>query len=460
MLKMLLMRLSRRPWKFLFPVLLLFFFALTLSRSRQPPRENQPYYKTRTKSYFPPQKSKTSSVDPDYCGSFPKHLLDDIQITLKTEGATREQTKAHLETVSSCITNLIIVSDHEEKIGDYHVIDILADLPKSYAVNNTDFQAYLEQKKALSEGDTFTLTKKHKLDRFKFLPMVDKAYEKNPKAKWYVFLESDVYFFWDTLFRLLDQHDYSEPHYFGDGRKSGDKHFGSSGAGFVLSQGLVKSLLPPKPTGGVVKLSDRFEQLVKEDCCGDQVLAKAIFNATEIHLEGLYPTFSGESLKSLKVDKDKWCVPLLSIHHVTPTDMDAIWRWERTRTYNTKPLVYSSLLAYTHSFLREGAYRDWWDNLSVAPVPNDRPAHRNSGSCGSECGIDGNCLQWSYSQTVCRHANYIKLGNAVDRENGGQGEFVSGWDLEKMKRLGFKVDQESDINDTCEEATWLTPVKE
>ena len=82
-------------------------------------------------------------------------------------------------------------------------------------------------------------------------------------------------------------------------------------------------------------MSDRFEQLVKEDCCGDQVLAKAIFNATEIHLEGLYPTFSGESLKSLKVDKDKWCVPLLSIHHVTPTDMEAIWRWERTRTYNT-----------------------------------------------------------------------------------------------------------------------------
>jgi hypothetical protein len=58
---------------------------------------------------------------------------------------------------------------------------------------------------------------------------------------------------------------------------------------------------------------------------------------------------------------------------------------------------------------------------------------------------------------VCRFANYIKLGNAVDENNGGQGEFISGWNLGKMAELGFKVDEESDMHDTCEEATWLTP---
>jgi hypothetical protein len=120
--------------------------------------------------------------------------------------------------------------------------------------------------------------------------------------------------------------------------------------------------------------------------------------------------------------------------------------------------VYSSLLAFTHSHLKSGPSLEFWDNLSIAPVPNDRPAHRNAGSCGSECEKDRNCMQWSYSQTVCRFANYIKLGNAVDRENGGQGEFTSGWDLKKMGELGFKVDDESDINDTCMEATWLAPI--
>ena len=119
--------------------------------------------------------------------------------------------------------------------------------------------------------------------------------------------------------------------------------------------------------------------------------------------------------------------------------------------------MYSSLLAYTHSFLKKSDSRSWWDNLSVNPVPNDRPAHRNANSCGSECANDANCLQWSYSQTVCRFASYIKLGNPVDENNGGQGEFTSGWAVGKMSQWGFKTDDKSNFYDSCEEATWLTP---
>jgi hypothetical protein len=59
---------------------------------------------------------------------------------------------------------------------------------------------------------------------------------------------------------------------------------------------------------------------------------------------------------------------------------------------------------------------------------------------------------------VCRFASYVKLGNAVDRENGGQGEFTSGWELRKLGELGFKTGEEGNIYDTCEEAMWLTPV--
>jgi hypothetical protein len=125
-----------------------------------------------------------------------------------------------------------------------------------------------------------------------------------------------------------------------------------------------------------------------------------------------------------------------------------------------KPFTYSSLLSYTHSFLSQGPSREWWDNLSTAPVPNDRPAHRNAGSCGSECANDPACLQWSFSQTVCRHADYIKLGNSVDRENGGQGDFVSGWDTGTLRSMGFGVEGdkgERQFYAGCEQATWLSP---
>ncbi|KAF2262974.1 hypothetical protein CC78DRAFT_293456 [Lojkania enalia] len=465
MLKTIPLRFSRRPWRLLFIALLFFFTAYTLSRTRHEPQAPPPTFHKKTKLFFPPLKSSSGNIDPDYCENFPRDLLDKYQVVLKTGVADSAKNKAHLSTVTSCITNLIVVSDHAEKIGERQVIDILGELPASYGVNNTDFEAYAAHKKAHAEGEAPTYSREGwRLDRFKFLPMVDKAYELNPKAQWYIFLESDVYFFWDTLFRQLSLMDPNEKHYLGSPVAGSDnRYFGYGGAGFVLSQGLMKALYPPKegntPSGNEHRLSVQYEQWAKNDCCGDAVLGYAILNSTGTRLEALYPTFSGDELKSIKVDRERWCIPLLSLHRVVPEQMEQLWKWERTRPYTEKPFVYSSMLAYTHAHLRDGPSREFWDNLSEMPVPNDRPAHRDAGACGSECNNDPNCLQYSYSQTVCRHSNYIKLGNSVNKENGGQGEFISGWDLNKMAELGLKFDENKNLIDTsCEETTWLTPV--
>ncbi|KAF2123101.1 hypothetical protein BDV96DRAFT_639647 [Lophiotrema nucula] len=458
-------RFARRPWRLLFAALLFFFTGYSLTRSRhEAPKVPSHYYQKKTKSFFPPLRSSGGSIEPDYCEGFPTQLLENIQVVLKTGAGDSPKNKAHLSTVTSCINNLIIVSDHDEKIGDNLVIDILGTLPASYGVNNTDFEAYAAHKKQHAEGDMVSYSQAGwKLDRFKFLPMIDKAYELNPKASWYVFLESDVYFFWDTLFRLLDQMDPALPHYIGSPvAGSNDRYFAYGGAGFVLSQGLMEKLYPAKP--GVAagtpsnKLSVQYEQWAKEDCCGDAVLGYAILNSTGTRLEALYPTFSGDELKNIKIDRDRWCVPLLSLHRVGPDQMEQLWKWERTRPFTQKPFVYSSLLAYTHAHLRDGPVREFWDNLSEMPVPNDRPAHRDANACGSECHNDPNCLQYSFSQTVCRHSNYIKLGNSVDKENGGQGEFTSGWDTETMAAMGFKFDENRNLHDeSCVEANWLLP---
>ncbi|KAF1918546.1 hypothetical protein BDU57DRAFT_446211 [Ampelomyces quisqualis] len=472
MLKMLGGRLARRPWRFLFPALLLFFFVYSLSRRRAPrPGDPPPVHKTKTKSFFPPLETKSAnSIELDYCQNFPTHLLDEVQVVLKVSSSETSATKAHLGSVTSCITNLIIVGDREERLGDRRVLDILAELPKSYEVNNLDFQAYLDQKRAHVEGETVKESQRSfKLDRFKYLPMVDKAYTTNPKAKWFVFLESDVYFFWDTLFRLLSQLESSEPHYLGEPHKGSDgRYFAYGGAGFVLSQGLMKKLIPPSPKMSAAvqvprenRLSHRFEDWIKEEQRGDAVLSYAIQNATGIKLAAMHPTFSSYQLKDVKTTRERWCYPLLSLHQLKPEQMENLWKWERTRQYNLKPFTYSSLLSYTHSFLSQGPSREWWDNLSTAPVPNDRPAHRNTQSCGSECANDPNCLQWSFSQTVCRHADFIKLGNSVDRENGGQGDFVSGWDTGALRKLGFGVEGdhgEQLFYEGCDQATWLTAI--
>jgi len=459
-------RLARRPGRILLLVVVFFFFAYTLKgRSRPPP---QPVHRAKTKSFFPPlQQKSANSIELDYCQNFPKALLSEVQVVLKVAAGETSVNKAHLSTVTSCITNLIIVSEAEERLGDREVIDILAELPKSYEVNNLDFQAYINHKKAHSEGETKQESQRSfKLDRFKYLPMVDKAYMTSPKAKWYVFLESDVYLFWDTLFRLLSQLDPTEPHYLGAPHKGSEgRWFAYGGAGIVMSNGLMKQLIPGRTPGSTDiprenRLATRFENWVKEDARGDAVLAYAIQNVTGTRLEALDPTFTSDELRKITTQRDRWCVPLLSLHQLSPEQMEKLWKWERTRPYNLRPFTYSSLLSYTHSFLANGPSREWWDNLSEAPVPNDRPAHRNAGMCGSECHNDPNCLQWSFSQTVCRHSNYIRLGDAVNKENGGQGDFVSGWDTETFREMGFGVSNERGermFYEGCDEATWLSP---
>ncbi|KAF2733868.1 hypothetical protein EJ04DRAFT_467664 [Polyplosphaeria fusca] len=467
MIRALSMRLSRRPGRLLFAALILFFTAYSLSRSGGRQRNKPPgFVNVHTHSFFPPIKSPSRAVEPDYCEGFPTYLLESVQVVLKTGAADSAKNKAHVSTITSCVSNLIIISDHDEKIGDHQAVDILSTLPTSYTINNTDFDAYATHKKAHADGDAVGYSMAGwKLDRFKFLPMVDKAYEMNPTAKWYVFLESDVYFFWDTLFRLLDQMKPEEPHYMGSPvAGSYDRYFAYGGAGFVLSQGLMAKLYPPK-AGELVgtvnnnnRLSIQYEQWAKADCCGDAVLGYAILNSTGVRLEGLYPTFAGDELKNIKIDEDRWCVPLLSLHRIVPEQMENLWKWERTRPFTKNAFTYSSLLAYTHAHLRDGPTRDFWDNLSEAPVPNERPAHRDANACGSECHNDPKCLQYSYSQTVCRHSNYIKLGNSVDKENGGQGEFISGWDTQKLADWGFKYDEHKNLLDTsCSQVNWLKP---
>ncbi|KAK6065668.1 hypothetical protein SCUP515_11110 [Seiridium cupressi] len=288
------------------------------------------YYSWKTPSLFPPLKGRHTSKPADFCAGFPTHLLDSIQIVLKTGAGASARTKAHLATVTSCITNLLVFSDLEEVIGGHRVIDVLADLPASYD-NNSDFATYSAQKQAYSEGTAVGYSPEGwKLDRFKFLPMIDKAYQLRPRAKWYVFIEVDVYYFWDTLFRLLHQLDPSRSHYMGSPAPGRDgTFFAYGGAGFVLSQGLMKRLADDP-----IPLSVGYEDYVKNDCCGDAALGYAIMNKTGERLEGLYPTFAGDELVGLKVDQERWCIPLLALHRVSLEQMTSLWEWERTRPYN------------------------------------------------------------------------------------------------------------------------------
>lgn len=149
---------------------------------------------------------------------FPPIFYRKFQVVLKI-GASEpvERLNTHISRVTRCISNLLIVSDAESEIHGHRVHDILAGLPESVWSDNPDFEAY----EALKQGNTKSVNSQQgwNLDRMKFLPMVERAYDVNPTAKWYVFIEmfieTDTYVVWDNLFRLLDQFDPTVPLYMG-----------------------------------------------------------------------------------------------------------------------------------------------------------------------------------------------------------------------------------------------------
>ncbi|KXT09550.1 hypothetical protein AC579_236 [Pseudocercospora musae] len=382
---------------------------------------------TEPPSFLPPQKhgcyASNLSVS---LTRFPSdNLFKDIQIVMKTGIGEKSKTRTFLETYGSVIDNILIFSDAEYEVGRYKTFDILAELPESYASNNSDWQAYIEQHEALNAGAE--VDKWHggwKLDRFKFLPMVEQAFEMRPDAEWYVFIEADMYYFWDTLFRMLQPLDPDEPHYFGSPTPGAhDRWFAYGGGGTILSHRLVKDLLKD----GKQKMSriPKYEFWAKDDCCGDAVLAYVIHEELGIRLESMYPSMSGEDMHWLKTTKEKWCTPLLDETALALGEMPAI---------------------------HGGPDHVNWNNGAEAEPPEESQAHKSPKFCQIACVNDSTCLQWRYVNGWCKLADFVMAGSG---ENNQLRESTSGWNIEALERLGYCVGGDPSIY--CREAQWLIP---
>ncbi|KAB8077294.1 hypothetical protein BDV29DRAFT_62020 [Aspergillus leporis] len=427
--------------------------------------KNEPdYWEWETTSRFIPMKNKpasgpaipfTDSEDDHLCDSFPTYLSSRIQVVLKI-GASEpaDRVDAQISTVTRCIPNLLIVSDREGELNGHRVHDILATLPESFRANTPDFEAY----DALQRGDEKAVESAQgwRLDRFKFLPMVERAYETNPTAQWYIFLESDTYYVWDNLFRLLDQYDPSEQLYFGSpapGRKINDDkktYFAYGGAGFVLSGAAAKKLVSRHhgSHGQFVEppLSQQYEELIKGDCCGDSVLGWVLYEKG-IKLSGLWPMFNPHPLHGIPFDNAYWCQPVISMHKTLLSDMRGLIKWENQRDRKT-PLLYADLFDY----LRLGTYesKSDWDNGDWGGFqePAESPAHASLEACRTACHGHAECLSYTYDYAGhCIFVRTIRLGHKQPAT--AEVRLSAGWDVEKIRNWR--------ASHQCDNPKWVKP---
>ncbi|KAI5458590.1 hypothetical protein BGZ63DRAFT_362431 [Mariannaea sp. PMI_226] len=396
------------------------------------------YYPFPTLSdFYPVSVDIEGKTTKDLCATFPKHVLESIQPVLKMgHGENRTKIKAQFDSVSACFEqdDLLIFSDHEETIYGHEVIDILADLPAGYYEDNPDFVDYVWQKEMRANG---TLDKDKeataringwRIDKYKFLPMVERAWRTKPNKDFYFFFETDTYVFWDNVFRFLHTFDPEKPLYMGSpspGRHDAIRDiktwFANGGPGFVLSRGAIKTLLARKATsyGQFVEepITEKWLPLLREDCCGDSVLGWALWNVG-ISLQGYWPMFNPHPLQGIPFSEKYWCQPVLTLHKTLPQDMVDVWRWEFSRRIADHPLLYSDLWEFHHPGDRKIAF-DWdndkWDGW-VAPAEARLKSFED---CEKYCQGYSKCLGFTWrggDEAECLVSTAIRYGDSRPEE--------------------------------------------
>ncbi|EXJ81508.1 hypothetical protein A1O1_07572 [Capronia coronata CBS 617.96] len=407
---------------------------------------------------------------------------DKVVVMVKT-GATEAFARVpeQIVTLAECVPNLMIFSDLEQDIGEFHIHDALDEIGKEYMEHHEDFQFYKNIHAVhAAHGDVSVLgsEKGWNLDKWKNIPMLHKAYTKYPNADWYVTIDADTYLGWTNLLLLLRQLDPDEPLYAGCVYWHGPTTFAQGGTGYILSRNAVQRFEKVRSPSKIAA----WEKETSTICCGDVMLAVAMGHAG-VNVSGVWPMFQVDPPSALSWNERIWCTPAITWHHSHSNDIEALWQFERewvNKTWDdqrpgSRPYLYADAFDYFVQPLIAHNVTDW-DNLSADKVftkptknhvkentdwdgKNDqekqelwdslssrqRWATRSIEHCREACQADGGCIQFSWHPGTCKLNHSIKLGHAVDSKQ----ETTSGWMLERIEHFkktkeGCEVEWERD----------------
>lgn len=393
-------------------------------------------------------RASPSSVVPghrlqDIC---PRHPLGrDVSVVLRT-GATEalEKLPIHFRTVLACVADYLIYSDYEEDIEGHHVHDILDEVNITLKASVPEFALYnqlhangregLDYHTVFGSGPSGALENPGwKLDKWKFLPMVDRVLQQRPDAKWLVFVESDTYMLWQNVLEYLIRFDATKPHYLGKHMYINNVLFGHGGSGFILSRPAAE-----KVAAHWREHQFEYDQYTLTEWAGDMILGKALKDV-KIDMFWAFPHLQGDSLTTIdwnvsKLDREPWCYAPLTFHHMNQDEFKQVAAfeqdWLRHNHHSDLPRFRD---VFKHIVLPKLAPQvDDWDNLSTGRQYSDEilskfskdernmltstelEAHLSVDKCRSACIGQAICIQFSYIPGVCSVSEELKLGHGSE----------------------------------------------
>jgi len=285
----------------------------------------------------------------------PCHDLPGGQETLfiLRTGATEiaDRLPAHIATSLRCFQNHIVFSDFEERFQDENVLDALESVDPQIIANNQGFELYRRLQRdgraglspsELSGNEAQALSDSGhseipgwKLDKWKFVPMVNRTLFEYPDMNWYVFMEADSFILWSTLQLYLSKMDPTKPHYLGvDTYIGDDPAFAHGGAGFMVSRPAMRMVVDY-----YAEHKAEIEARTDSHWAGDAVLGITFKNAG-VPLTSVWPLVHGESTGHAffarsgspgvpKEYKQVWCYPAGTYHHMSSAAVDSLWHFEQ-----------------------------------------------------------------------------------------------------------------------------------
>ncbi|KAI8953868.1 glycosyltransferase family 31 protein [Xylaria longipes] len=375
-------------------------------------------------------------------------LMKDVFLVIRT-GATEAQEKlpVHFKTILTCVPDFIIYSDMEEIVDGHQVHDILSEVNETIKRTAPEFQLYdhlmtrgregLDYQTMFGSGPSGALDNPGwKLDKWKFLPMVDRALRERPKAKWFVFVEPDTYLMWTNMLEYLSHFDASEPWYLGKHMYASGVLFAHGGSGFALSRPALE-----KVSKHWREKKTEIEQATLKGWAGDMILGKTLSDVG-VSMFWAYPHLQGDSLTALdwaveKLERQAWCYAATTFHHMSAEEITDLWQFEQT-WYRRNPTggaplrfrdIFNNLIR--HRFRAE---RSAWDNMSTGREYSDealaklsqndidnlslveQDAHNSFEMCRATCEQQPRCIQFSFLLGKCSVSNELRLGHAADSQ--------------------------------------------
>ncbi|KAI0602482.1 hypothetical protein F4775DRAFT_537415 [Biscogniauxia sp. FL1348] len=386
--------------------------------------------------------------------------LDDVFVILRT-GTTEAPKKlpSHFETTLRCVPHYAIFSDFEEEITGHHIYDALAEIDPEVKANHPDFEYYnrlqgkgreafsaqeIAQWSAAKNTNSGHDSPGWRLDKWKFLPIADKAFRLRPGMKWYVFIESDTFMLWKSLLEWLSKFDASKPYYLGQQMQIGDVVFAYGGAGFAVSYPALKKVVEHRRAN--VKFYDEF---TGAHWAGDCVLGKALADAG-VPLTWSFPTLSGDQPADTDFDsafggpaRKPWCYHVSSYHHLPPSEYARFSEFEyRWNKENSTLLRHNDVFRYYVRPHMDARLAEW-DNLSE----NEQTSQSSFGACRSACEKDRDCVQFSLSGYSCKTSSVVRLGHKVSAAE----QTSSGWLMDRVEEFAKRMDA------TCDNQDWVLP---